>query len=41
MLTKLPTVGAVVQQPDGGIAYGATAPPQEQHYPPRGYDTRV
>ncbi|KAG2437308.1 hypothetical protein HXX76_005965 [Chlamydomonas incerta] len=41
VLVKLPTVGAVVQQPDGGIAYGATAPPQEQHYPPRGYDTRV
>ncbi|KAG2453175.1 hypothetical protein HYH02_002499 [Chlamydomonas schloesseri] len=44
VLVKLPTVGAVVQQPDGGIAYGAaaaTAPPPEQHYPPRGYDTRV
>ncbi len=36
VLVKLPTVGAVVQQPVGGIAYGATAQPQEQQYPPGG-----
>lgn len=35
VFAKLPTVGPVVEQPDGGLAYAA--PQQQQHPPPRTY----
>ncbi len=35
VFSKLPTVGPVVEQPDGGLAYAA--PPPQQYPPPRTY----